>query len=390
MSNNYFNNIKKYISNFIINTIKSINESNILFYFFYFFFFFTLYFLSNLSSTSNIFDSILNKISENKYYLIIFYCLISFLIFSLLGIGLYFSFKKNIKDKKSEIYVLTGSIFCLFISIYIGVGIIKKYIIKLPDLFFDIMKYSFYVINSIFIIIFFMLFYENINEKYILEVFITLELITIFIFLSIVNTHYKFRKYNNLLLKNDFNLLTTNCKSFNESFYDSNYSAYNNSITDILKTNGNDYLRFYDKIPISFLNPNTKNYQNLTLNDFYYPSSCYSYLADNPLNGTPNIKALELAITKYKSRIIELDIYTDIEDSDPRSKLVVRPKDLKKGTNPLLLDDCFEIINKFAWIPNNSNQSPYPLILILNLNFEDYESLYIKLYNNILKYFSKY
>ena len=387
---NIIDNIKNFILNFIESIIKPINQSNILFYFIYFLLFFIIYFLSNLSSTSNIFDPLLNKINDNKRYLIIFYVSILLLILSLFGLGYYYSFKKNVQDEKSRLYIITGSIFCVFLASYVAIGIIKKYILKLPDLFFKIMKYIFIVMNYIFAVLFFLLFCENINNKYNFEAFISLEIITIFIFLNIVNTVVKFNQYNRLLKKNDFNLLTVNCKPSTEQFSDSDSGRFNSSIKSILDKNGNSYLRFSGNIPISFLNSNTNNYQDLTMNDFYYPSSCYSYLADNPLNGTPNLKALELAINLYKSRIIELDIFTNIEDSDPRAKLVVRSKDLKDGSEPLNLEDCFEVINKYAWIPNNSNDSPYPFILNLNVHFEEYESLYIKLYNSILKYFSKY
>ena len=387
---NILDNIKNFLFNFIESIIKPINQSNILFYFIYFLLFFSIYFLSNLSSTSNIFDPLLNKINDNKLYLIIFYVSIGIMILSLLGIGYYYSFKVKVQDDKKKVNIITGSIFCLFLATYVGIGIIKKYILKLPDLFFKIMRYTFFAINYIFAILFFFLLCENINKQYNIEAFISLELITIFIFLNLVNTVIKFNKYNKLLQKNDFNLLTINCKPSTETFSDDNSNKLNPSIKSILNKYGNNYLRYSSNIPISFLNSNTNNYQDLTFNDFYYPSSCYSYLADNPLNGTPNLKALELAISMYKSRIVELDLFTDIEDSDPKAKLVVRSKDLKEGSLPLNLEDCFEVINKYAWIPNNSNYAPYPFMLNLNIYFEDYESLYIKLYNSLLKYFSKY
>lgn len=387
---NIIGNIKSSILNFIESVIKPINKSNILFYFIYFLLFFIFYFLSNLSSTSNIFDPLLNKINDNRTYLIIFYASITVLIFSLLGLGYYYSFKVNVQNEKSKIYIITGSIFCLFLATYVAIGIVKKYILKLSDLFFNIMRYIFIIMNYIFAFLFFFLFCENINNQYNIEAFISLEIIAIFIFLNIVNTIVSFNKYNKLLNKNDFSLLTVNCKPSTEQFSDSDSNNTNSSIKSILDKYGNNYLRYSGNIPISFLNSNTGNYQDLCFNDFYYPSSCYSYLADNPLNGTPDLKALELSISMYKSRIIELDLFTDIEDSDPKAKLVVRSKNLKDGTSPLSLDDCFEVINKYAWIPNNSNSAPYPFMLQLNINFEDYESLYIKLYNTLLKYFSKY
>ena len=386
--NNIIDNIRNYFLKFREKVIKPINQSNIIFYFIYFLLFFIFYFLSNISSTSNIFDPLLNKINDNKLYLIIFYSCVTVLILSLFGLSYHYSFNTQVTNPKKKIYIITSTIFSLFLSTYIGIGIIKKYILKLPYNFFTIMKYVFIFMNYVFALLFFLLFYENINNKYVFEAFISIEIILIFIFLNIVNTSIKLSNYNKYLLKNDFNLLTINCKPETEPFSDSN--SLNPSIRSFLTKYNNNYFRYFENIPIAFYNDNIKNYQDLKLNDFYYPSSCYSYLADNPLNGTPNLKALELAISMYKSRIIELDLFTDIEDSDPRAKLVVRSKNPKEGTKPLSLDDCFDVINKFAWIPNNSNGSTYPFIINFNIYFEDYESLYIKLYNSILKYFSKY
>jgi hypothetical protein len=127
-------------------------------------------------------------------------------------------------------------------------------------------------------------------------------------------------------------------------------------------------------------------YQDLILADFYYPGSYYSYLSETPLNGTPNLDALQIICTKYKARIVHLDIYSDKKDPyDPTALPVVRCEKIKENKEPLALEDCFNIIKQNAW-----KDSPYPFFLYLNLHFSpENESIYVKIYYSLLKFFSQ-
>ena len=119
-----------------------------------------------------------------------------------------------------------------------------------------------------------------------------------------------------------------------------------------------DYLEFKQNIPIKYKNNKTGNMEHLTIADFYYPGSYQSYLADTPLNGNPDEKALRKALTEFKVRIVTLDIYSSIDDEfSNEAEPVVKCENMKEGAKPLSLSKCFEIINDHAWIPNNKNEA---------------------------------
>ena len=188
-------------------------------------------------------------------------------------------------------------------------------------------------------------------------------------------------------MNNDFSTLSINCFNNNQNI--ENYSqtnSQNKQLLNISEKYGDNYLKTIDDIPISFFNKNDNNYQDLVLADFYYPCSYYTYLADSPLNGTPNLDAIKIALSKFKVRFVHLDIFSDSTDPyDPNANPIVRCENMKEGKDPLKVDDVFGIINKWAWV------SQYPLFLYLNFNFnESNEYLYIKIYDLLIKFFSKY
>jgi hypothetical protein len=170
------------------------------------------------------------------------------------------------------------------------------------------------------------------------------------------------------------------------------YSTDNNSPGSAYSSYPSNYLKFINGIPISFLNKNTNDYQDLVLADFYYPGSYYSYLVDSPLNGTPNLNALKIGLTKFKTRIIHLDIFSDSTNPyDTNANLIIRPENLKNGASPLKLEDCFNVINSWAWINDDPSKMSYPLFIYFKIHFDiANNSLCLKLYNLLLKYFSKY
>ena len=269
--------------------------------------------------------------------------------------------------------------FILYIFLYLLIVLLPIYYSNYTKLYLAI-KIIFIIVSSVFFIFFFIFFIRGINSKFPIEVYLSLVILSIVLLENIVKTIlYRYLVYK-LLNQHSFSTLTLNCfdsSNLNESFnnqYESNY----------LKTNGT--------IPISFYNSILDTYQDLILADFYYPCSYYSYLADSPFNGTPNIEALQIALTDFKVRFVHLDIFSDSNDPyDPNANPVVRCENMSEGATPLNLEDCFGVINKWAWITDDKNTVSYPFFLYLNFNFNDNnEEIYLKIYNSLIKFFSKY
>ena len=383
--------INKYLVIFFDAVIGPLNKSSLLFYAIYFLIFFLLYFIHTSKTSINIFSFYVNQLKNNPFYLRLLYG-ISISIFCLLFIGIiYILFFVKTDAPVLKTSIITGYIFIIFIMNYIFTGLLKNEIQKLPPLFFKVMDYVYYIMNTIFYIFFFCLFIYNINEKVNLEVFVAMELVLLFSCLYLINIIFHVKKINETLNKNSYLFLTLNCfhNSSQERFNSDN--DYNPQLGEIRKEYGSNYLRLMGNIPVAFYNSTKKIYQNLNLCDFYYPGAAYSYLGDSPLNGKPNIEALEIALSKFKVRIITLDVYSNIKDQySPRADPVVRCKDMAEGARPLSLKECFETINKWAWLVNNNNEYCYPFILVLNFHFEYNENMYIKIYDSIMKSFSKY
>ena len=292
---------------------------------------------------------------------------------------------------KQSLYIFSV-IFISSILIYFDIVSYSSYLTIISDSY--ITKMIFSGLSSIFYILFIILFFYNINNEYNIEFLISIEILVLFLLEYIISTSANIQKLYFQLQNDNFSTLTINCfnNSINEKY--SNQDDINNNvqITNISTTYGDNYLRTIGNIPIGFLNKNTNDYQDLVLCDFYYPGSYYSYLADSPLNGTPSLEALKISLADFKVRAIHLDIYSDKTDPyDPKSAPIVKCENMKEGSVPLKFDDVLGIINKWAWIIDNPNNLSYPLFIYLNFNFaEENENIFIRIYESLVKYFSKY
>ena len=363
-------------------SIKIIDKYKVVIYIIYFIFFFTLYYLINIPHLSE-------GLNININYIII----ICFDIFYIIGLTLLFIYYfKNfdIITKLKKNLIIIFSIYISGLLIFMNMISFSKYLIDISNS--NITKIIFLILSSIFYILFLILFVYNINEEYNIEFLISLTVLCFFLFQYLL---ISLRGISNLYLKlkkTNLSTLTINCFENNSFENFSDNKNENNQLIDISKKYGDNYLKTMGNIPISFYNKKLDIYQDLLLKDFYYPGSYYSYLADSPLNGSPSLDALKIILSDYKCRIIHLDIYSDKSDPyDPKAKPVVRCEKMKYDATPLNFEDTLGIINKWAWINNDSNNLSYPLFLILNFNFdENNKNIYLKIYESLIKYFSKY
>jgi len=310
------------------------------------------------------------------------------MLISIIGTLIYYFKNKSNMDNFKELIFIVSPVAIMVVSLFFNVLIFSDLLVYITDSI--IIKYIYYTILIIFYIIFTSIFIYNINNQYNIEFFISIIVLTIFLaeymiiyFTSLYKTYYE-------LQNNNFTLLTLNCFNNNSIEQYSNNNNNNNQITEIEAKYGDNYLKTIGSIPVEYYNKKYKNYQDLILADFYYPGSYYTYLSDSPLNGTPSLKAIEVAISKLKVRIIHIDIFSDKNDEyDPTANPVVRCENMAKNAKALLLDDVFTVINKWAWV-SDDNLS-YPFFLYLNFNFnENNESLFIKIYESLINFFSKY
>lgn len=383
------------IINFIIDTSKALNENNTKFYLTYFTLFFFLYYTLTAKYTNSAFDALYNRNKHNTFFLWFYYGGLSVLIISFLYYYSTVAFILN--DKTHEDHYYTNYKF-------IGIGILVlflffntmqvffKYItIYLPDILLRIFLAFFYLLNILFLVFYFTIFVLNINKYYNVEALIALELLFFFYMLNKANVGYNKDDVFKKLKENNFTYLTTNClPTNNQDVFDNNReTSIQNQL--ISKKYGIGFIQLEDNIPVRYMNKKTKNYEDLKLCDFYYPGSYYSYLGNSPLNGEPDLKALQLSLEKFKTRVITLDIFSNrTDDYDPRAEPIVRCQNMKEGAAPLKLHDCFELINKYAWLTNNGNTNSFPFILILNFHFKKNTHIYRKIYNLYIEYFSKY
>ena len=382
---------------------------------------------NDFDSLKENFFKYLIKINDNKVFLYLYFFIFYFLMFYTITIPETISPKtnsyiKNILDKHKLIglsiiiflnFIYVSSIFYLVykykstneliailvpltlsgIILFFDVLLFSKYLSYISN--WILLKFIFIVISNIFFIIFLCLFFYNINNQLNVEFFISLIVLFIFLYVNIFKTTNNLNNIYYLLANNNYNLLSINClnqKNIEHYDDDNNTNLNFNQIDTINQKYGSNYLKTLGNIPIAFFNKNINEYQDLILSDFYYPGSYYSYLADSPLNGTPNLEALVIILQKFKCRVIHLDIFSDSKDPyDPEANPVVRCTNMKNGAVPLKLDDVFATINKWAWINNNPNNLSYPFFLYLNFNFDlANENISIKIYNLLVKYFSKY
>ncbi len=389
------------MSNKLLNVIKSIDNYKIIIYIVYFFIYFLLYYMITIPKIMSNIDQTNIEISLNSnisYGLLIFFDMI---LLGLISRIFYISLTSKLNNISKLLYT-SIPVALIGIILYFNILVFYKVFIKVSQSV--ITQYIYTTLNTLFYILFFGLFIYNLDNVYNVEFVLSIEILFLLTIQNIFFTAFNFKKIYQSLMSNDFSELTVNCfknnviKSIDKFENADNTNTLNtsntstNQITDIQKTYGEFYLKTIENIPISFLNKNTNSYQNLKLVDFYYPGSYYSYLVDTPLNGTPSLNALKISLSTFKTRIIHLDIFSDSNnlyntDANP----IVRCENMKDGAKPLKLEDCFATINKWAWITENPNKNSYPLFLYLKLNFDiSNTGLCIKIYNMIIKNFSKY
>jgi hypothetical protein len=391
--NNYFITFKDKF----LKIIKKINNYKAIIYIIFFIFYFLIYYsitipqLAKDSRNNPIFDFI-NNINKKVWFIIVLSIINVLCIISLIGsLTYYMKYIDSISEIKQSLFIFS-TIFISSVLIYFDITAYSKYLTIISDSI--ITKIIYIVLSTIFYILFIILFFYNINSEYNVEFLISLEILSLFLLEYVISTITNMQKIYFQLKNDDFSTLTINCfnNSINEKYSNENSSNNNTQIIDISNKYGDTYLRTIGNIPIGFFNKNTNDYQDLLLCDFYYPGSYYSYLADSPLNGTPNLEALRIALVDFKVRIIHIDIYSNKSDPyDPKAIPIVRCENMKEGKSPLNLDDVLGTINKWAWITDNPNNLSYPLFIYLNFNFtNENENIYIRIYESLLKYFSKY
>jgi hypothetical protein len=380
------------IKDTILGTASTLNKNNVAFYLIYFFIFFFLYFTLTAKYINSYFEFIYERNKTNKRFLWLYYGILS--LFILLWAA-YFAFSfKHLDKEGTQLTIISSGILLIFLLCNFCQVFFKYITMYIPDIVVRVLLGMFLIMNIIFFIFYVAMYFLNVNKFLNIEAFIAFEVIIIFYIINTSNVLYNEKIIYTNLNKYDFNFQSLNCLVFNQpESYESNNNVNNIFyINQLLKEKGYDYLEFKYNIPIKYKNKETNKMENLTLADFYYPGVYQTYLADSPLNGTPNEEALIKAFTFCKTRIITLDIYSNISNEFSNDALpVVRPKNLKEGAIPLYLDKCFEIINDYAWIPNNKNEIAYPFFLVLEFHFDDQNNiLYEKIRSLLLKYFKKY
>ena len=379
-----YNDLKKlYNEHFYFKFIKKIDDNKVQVYIYFFILYFLIYYSITIPSTIN--DLTFNPTSGNNNNIAIL-CFIIFINILYVFLSVYVVRKYQNTNKSIAILVpIALSGFVLFWDVLF----MSKYL----EIFnkFKIIKYIFLILSYLFFIVFFILFLDNINNEINIEFLVSVLIIVIFIIFNLVKSSINMNKIYYLLKNNDYSMLSINCfNNSNTEHYAENNSQMNmTQINNINNKYGDNYLKTIGNIPISFYNKFIKDYQDLVLADFYYPCSYYSYLADTPLNGTPNLDALKNALSVFKVRFVHLDIFSDKTDPyDPLSNPIVRCKDMKYDAKPLNFEETLGVINKWAW--TNDNLS-YPFFLYLNFNFNiENSSICVKIYNSLIKFFSKY
>ena len=387
--NKYINENKEYL----LKILKYCTDNKLKIYLPFFIFYLLFYYLITIPETiSQINSAYLDYFIKNYFIILIIVVFI---------LNIFFIFITVIIIKKysfvNEFIAIMVPIILSGIILFLDVFTLSKYLKILLDYktIFSIIKLIFIIISYIFFILFFSLFIYDIKNEFNIEFFISLEIIMIILFVNFIRSNVNLGVIYFLLKNNDYSLLSIECfnQNNNNSLLSIEYFNQNNNnsnqITNINSEYGDTYLKTIGDIPISFYNNILDNYQDLVLADFYYPGSYYSYLPDSPLNGTPSLEALKIIITKFKCRLIHLDIFSNnnIDDYDPNVLPIVKCKNMKNGATPLNFEDTLSVINKWGW----DSETSYPLFLYLNFNFkEDNISLYEKIYNSLLKFFSKY
>ena len=387
------------ILNYLYNTLLFLENKKLIIYPIFFIYYFITYYLILIpqlfkDSENNVLFALSNTVLNSGIWigLMIF---IDILLLGYIIIRLIFLYRipyNTISNKQKLLFLLPVIIICN-LTIFFNILIFSQYLIKLSNS--NILKYIFNIITGIFFIIYILLFLLNINENINIEFLITLLLIVIITYENILLSVTEIYKTYSYLQNDDFSLITVNClNNPNEKFNNSDNISYSSNlqIKDISDRYGSTYLKTIGNIPVSFFNKNINDYQDLILSDFYYLGSYYSYLGNSPLNGTPNLEALKIALVEYKCRIIHLDIYSDKTDEyDPQANPIIKCATMSPSGIPLNFEETINLINKYIWLNNDPNNLSYPFFLYLNFYFNpNNEAIYLKIYSILLKVFSKY
>lgn len=398
------NNILNSIYQFLLKCCKYLDISK----FYIYIYLFAAYFLLNYSITltqalknkdGNFLYDTSQTLSDNYIVIIV---VSSIFLLALIGGSVYYGFiAYNINKPlslKTNIAIILPTIFSIAILTYINVLTFNEDFSIIGESY--ISKYILTIITTILNVFLILLFIYNIDTIDNVEFYIALSILLLYFIDNVIFCTSEVNKIYNDLKNSKYATLSINCINESCSFENNENFANNNSNTinshsqlqNIYDKYGNNYLKLSGNIPVSYLSKKTNTYEDLILSDFYYPGSYYSYLADSPLNGTPSLDALKIVLSQFKARIIHLDIYSDKKSEyDPDGKPIVKCENMSNGSLPLDLLECFGIISKWAWNQDDPNNSSYPLFLYLKLNFNEHnESLYIKIYDMIIKVFSKY
>ncbi len=377
-------------------SIKNINDHNLIIYTILLTLYFLLYFMVNLNIESD-----LDTETENKKKSITYISLIDFFYFIVITIFFVYYYKKDMVQKMTDKYKFITIAFITIASFVISYFNVEIFNIENKS---STINYIYIVMSLILYGILATLFifnlYYNSNSVYNVEFLLSLLIIILFAINSIISTTNSIKNIYYRLKNDNFSILTVNCfkkTNFNEGFFanasENTLAPTNSQINDISNKYGSTYLKTTGNVPIAFFNKKTNSYQDLTLADFYYPGSYYSYLADSPLNGTPKLESLKIILSKFKSRIVHLDIFSsdDTDEFSPKAYPVVRCKNMNPNGVPLRLDECFGLINKWAWIVGHPDNKSYPFFLYLKLNFNvNNTKICEKIYHHLIKSFSKY
>jgi hypothetical protein len=380
-----------------IDKIDLINKYKIIIYPIFFLIYFFFYFANYIGNLYNIQNNIKN-LTDKKYLL---YIIDSISLIIIIGYIVYFN--KNINNIVYDNILIKLKIFgiilfMLFVAIFNNLFFIDelKSFVSL-----NIVKKIFILFQLLFIILFTILFlhdFENNidNMYYSTELYIVFFILIILIIFSILLYLNNYKYTINSLENSNLSLLSENCfndvsSNNNESYTNLSSTSSSIYIENILNKYGANYLQTIGTIPVKYFNKIANSYSDLTVSDFYYPGSYYTYISQSPYNGIPNLEAIRKAMTQFKCRFIHLDIYSNSKDyGSEKANPVIRCPVLKSGAKPLDLLETFNLINKYAWISTANDDISYPLFLYLNIDTNGSNNIYIEIYKIFMKVFSKY
>jgi hypothetical protein len=380
-----FGKVMNIINLYVLKSLCKIDKFKVIIYIIYFLIYFILYYSIIIPKVFNPFNP-----SNKKPYITTIIVLDVFYFIGLICLFVYYFKNMNNITDKFKIIVTLLPILITGILVAFNVYIYNEYLVKVSDS--TIIKFIYGIIAGIFYIIFLGLFTYNINIDVNIEFFLSLQILVLFFVEYIITTKYSMTNIYKNLKNDDFSTITTTCFASGTIENYSSSDSTSNQLESIASQYGDSYLKTIGNIPVAFLNSTTNEYQDLVLADFYYPGSYYSYLANSPLNGTPNLDALKIALTDFKCRVIHLDVYSNSSDPyDPKAKPVIRCENMSENAIPLKFSETMGLINKYAWTNNDPNNLSYPLFLYLNFNFNnDNINIYMRIYETLLKVFSKY